>query len=415
MTVASSSAVPPAPVVLGVAGGIAAYKACSLLRLLVESGHPVRVVPTESALRFVGAATWAALSHQPVHTQVWDDVHEVPHVRLGQEARLVVVAPATADLLAKAANGLADDLLTSTLLTARCPVIYSPAMHTEMWEHAATQANIATLRARGAMVLEPAEGRLTGSDSGKGRLPEPEQLFEVCQTVLARGGGALAPDLAGRHVVVSAGGTREFLDPVRFLGNRSSGRQGYALARTAVARGASVTLVSANSALPDPAGVKVVPVVSVRDMRDAVLASVRDADALVMAAAPADFRPAAYTEHKIKKTDDVSAPTIELVQNPDILAEVSHARPRADLVVVGFAAETGDERGTALEHGRTKLARKGCDLLVVNEVGAGRGFEVTENEAVILDVAGPETQVTRGPKDALAHRIWDLVAQRLSS
>jgi phosphopantothenoylcysteine decarboxylase / phosphopantothenate---cysteine ligase len=415
MTVASSSAVPPAPVVLGVAGGIAAYKACSLLRLLVESGHPVRVVPTESALRFVGAATWAALSHQPVHTQVWDDVHEVPHVRLGQEARLVVVAPATADLLAKAANGLADDLLTSTLLTARCPVIYAPAMHTEMWEHAATQANIATLRARGAMVLEPAEGRLTGSDSGKGRLPEPEQLFEVCQTVLARGGGALAPDLAGRHVVVSAGGTREFLDPVRFLGNRSSGRQGYALARTAVARGASVTLVSANSALPDPAGVKVVPVVSVRDMRDAVLASVRDADALVMAAAPADFRPAAYTEHKIKKTDDVSAPTIELVQNPDILAEVSHARPRADLVVVGFAAETGDEHGTALEHGRTKLARKGCDLLVVNEVGAGRGFEVTENEAVILDVAGPETQVTRGPKDALAHRIWDLVAQRLSS
>jgi phosphopantothenoylcysteine decarboxylase / phosphopantothenate---cysteine ligase len=411
----SPPSVPAAQVVLGVAGGIAAYKSCTLLRLLVESGHAVRVIPTESALRFVGAATWAALSHQPVHTQVWDDVHEVPHVRLGQEADLVVVAPATADLLAKAAHGLADDLLTSTLLTARCPVIYAPAMHTEMWEHAATQDSVATLRSRGALVLEPAAGRLTGTDTGKGRLPEPDQLFEICQTVLARGGGPLVLDLAGRHVVVSAGGTREFLDPVRFLGNRSSGRQGYALARTAAARGASVTLVSANSSLPDPAGVKVVPVVSVRDMREAVVATVQDADALVMAAAPADFRPAVYIDHKIKKTDDVSAPSIELVQNPDILAEVAHHRPRSDLVVVGFAAETGDERGTALEHGRTKLARKGCDLLVVNEVGAGRGFEVAENEAVILDASGPETPVSRGPKDALAHRIWDLVVQRLSS
>ncbi|HEY8457258.1 MAG TPA: bifunctional phosphopantothenoylcysteine decarboxylase/phosphopantothenate--cysteine ligase CoaBC [Actinopolymorphaceae bacterium] len=401
-----------AQVVLGVAGGIAAYKACTLLRLLVEAGHAVRVVPTESALRFVGAVTWAALSHQPVHTQVWDDAHEVPHVRLGQQADLVVVAPATADLLAKAAQGFADDLLSSTLLTARCPVIFAPAMHTEMWEHPATQANVATLRERGALVLEPAEGRLTGADTGKGRLPEPEQIFEICQTVLARASSGQELDMAGRQVVVSAGGTREFLDPVRFLGNRSSGRQGYAVARAAVARGASVTLVSANSTLPDPAGVKVVPVVSTAEMREAILEAVARADALVMAAAPADFRPVSSMPYKIKKSDDLSAPTIELTQNPDILVEVSRDRPRPDLVVVGFAAETGDEQASALEHGRAKLARKGCDLLVVNDVSEGRGFEAEENEAVILDADGSEVPVPRGPKEELAHRIWDLVVAK---
>jgi phosphopantothenoylcysteine decarboxylase / phosphopantothenate---cysteine ligase len=400
-------------VVLGVSGGIAAYKACTLLRLLVEAGHDVRVVPTANALRFVGAATWAALSHQPVHTDVWSDVHEVPHVRLGQDADLVVVAPATADLLARAAHGQADDLLTSTLLTARCPVVLAPAMHTEMWEHAATQANVATLRSRGVVVVEPAVGRLTGTDTGKGRLPEPEQLFDLCSAVLARG-EAVPLDLAGRRVVVSAGGTREYLDPVRFLGNRSSGRQGYALASAAVARGAEVTLLAANVALPEPAGVKLVPVVSTRDLRDAVLAAAHDADAVVMAAAPADFRPAGYAEHKIKKSDDGSAPVVELVQNPDILAELSHARPHAGLVVVGFGAETGDETSSVLDYGRAKLARKGCDLLVVNEVGAGKGFESTENEAVILGADGSQTPVPYGSKQALAHRIWDLVAERLS-
>ncbi|HET8664658.1 MAG TPA: bifunctional phosphopantothenoylcysteine decarboxylase/phosphopantothenate--cysteine ligase CoaBC, partial [Nocardioides sp.] len=229
-------------VVLGVAGGIAAYKACELLRLFTESGHDVTVVPTAAALRFVGEPTWAALSGRPVRTEVWDDVHQVPHVRIGQHADLVVVAPATADLLARAAHGLADDLLTSTLLTARCPVVLAPAMHTEMWEHAATRTNVATLRERGVVVLEPAEGRLTGPDTGKGRLPDPEEIFELARDVLERG-SAPVPDLAGRHVVVSAGGTREYLDPVRFIGNRSSGLQGYALARTAAARGAEVTLV----------------------------------------------------------------------------------------------------------------------------------------------------------------------------
>ena len=403
---------PPTQVVLGVAGGIAAYKSCSLLRLLVESGLEVTVVPTESALRFVGTATWAALSHRPVHTQMWDAVHEVPHVRLGQQADLVVVAPATADLLAKAVHGRADDLLTSTLLTARCPVLLAPAMHTEMWEHPATRANVETLRARGAVVLEPAEGRLTGTDSGKGRLPEPGQIFEVCQVVLARGAAGLGADLAGRRVVVSAGGTREYLDPVRFLGNRSSGRQGFAVAAAAAARGATVTLVAANSALPAPAGVKVTPVVSVRDMREAVLDAARDANAVVMAAAPADFRPAVTAAHKIKKTDEVSAPTIELVQNPDILVELARHRPGPGQVVVGFAAETGDDRGSVLEHGRAKLVRKGCDLLVVNEVGAGKGFETLDNEAVILAADGAEIVVPRGSKEALAHRIWDLVAER---
>ncbi|MDO9458189.1 bifunctional phosphopantothenoylcysteine decarboxylase/phosphopantothenate--cysteine ligase CoaBC, partial [Nocardioides sp.] len=238
---------------LGVAGGIAAYKACELLRRLTESGHDVTVVPTASALEFVGAPTWAALSGKPVHTDVWSDVHQVPHVRIGQTADLVVVAPATADLLAKAAHGLADDLLTNTLLTARCPVVLAPAMHTEMWEHAATRANVETLRSRGVLVIEPAEGRLTGADTGKGRLPEPAELFEVCLDVLAR--GSATPDLVGRHVVVSAGGTREPLDPVRYLGNRSSGRQGVALAGAAAARGAQVTLVAAHVEVPLPAGV----------------------------------------------------------------------------------------------------------------------------------------------------------------
>src|SRR5437763_3030329 len=279
-------------VVVGVAGGIAAYKSCELVRLLTESGHAVRVIPTASALRFVGAATWAALTGQPVASDVWDDVHEVPHVRLGQTADIVVVAPATADLLARAAAGRADDLLTATLLMARGPVVYAPAMHTEMWEHPATQANVALLRDRGALVLEPATGRLTGPDSGAGRLPEPAELFDVAARVLVRGAAGLAPDLLGRRVVISAGGTREELDPVRFLGNWSSGRQGYALARTAVARGADVTLVSANVALAEPAGAKVIRVVSALQLRDAMAAAAAGADAVVMAAAVADYRPA---------------------------------------------------------------------------------------------------------------------------
>ncbi|MET8982358.1 bifunctional phosphopantothenoylcysteine decarboxylase/phosphopantothenate--cysteine ligase CoaBC [Streptomyces sp. NPDC004539] len=399
-------------VVLGVSGGIAAYKACELLRRLTESGHDVRVVPTDSALHFVGAATWSALSGYPVSTEVWDDVHEVPHVRIGQGADLVVVAPATADMLAKAAHGLADDLLTNTLLTARCPVVFAPAMHTEMWEHPATQENVATLRRRGAVVIEPAVGRLTGVDTGKGRLPDPAEIFEVCRNVLRRQGparGVREPDLAGRHVVVSAGGTREPLDPVRFLGNRSSGKQGYALARTAAARGARVTLIAANASLPDPAGVDVVPVGTAVQMREAVLKHAADADVVVMAAAVADFRPQTYAAGKIKKKDGQEPEPIVLVRNPDILAEISGSRARPGQVIVGFAAETDD----VLANGRAKLARKGCDLLVVNEVGESRTFGSEENEAVVLGADGSETPVPHGPKEELAEIVWDLVTRRL--
>lgn len=394
-------------VVLGVSGGIAAYKACELLRRLTESGHDVRVVPTDAALHFVGAATWSALSGNPVSTEVWDSVHEVPHVRIGQAADVVVVAPATADMMAKAAHGLADDLLTNTLLTARCPVIFAPAMHTEMWEHPATQENVATLRRRGALVIEPAVGRLTGVDTGKGRFPDPVELFEVVRRVLAR--GDLPRDLTGRHVVVSAGGTREPLDPVRFLGNRSSGKQGYALARSAAARGARVTLVSANAALPEPAGVDIVPVGTAVQLREAVVKASADADAVVMAAAVADFRPETYATGKIKKKDGQEQPPIALVRNPDILAEIAGDRPRPGQIVVGFAAETDD----VLANGRAKLERKGCDLLVVNEVGERKTFGSEENEAVVLGADGSETPVPYGPKEALADTVWDLVASRL--
>ncbi len=395
-------------IVLGVGAGIAAYKACELLRLLTESGHRVRVVPTPDSLRFVGEATWAALSGEPATASAWDEVQEVPHVRLGQGADLVFIAPATADLMARAAAGMSGDLLSAVLLTARCPVVFAPAMHTEMWEHPATQANVRTLRSRGALVLDPAAGRLTGPDTGPGRLPEPAELFRTAASVLARGAAGLAPDLAGRHVVVSAGGTREELDPVRFLGNWSSGLQGYALARAAAARGAEVTLVAANTALADPAGARVVRVISACEMHDAVMAAAAAADAVVMAAAVADFRPETRSDSKIKKTA-AAAGQIRLVENPDILRELSVKRPRPGQVIVGFGAETGD----LLANGRAKLAAKGCDLLVVNQVGSGLAFGTSDNEAVILAEDGTQTRVPRGPKEALAEIVWDLVASKL--
>jgi phosphopantothenoylcysteine decarboxylase / phosphopantothenate---cysteine ligase len=401
---------PAARVVLGVGGGIAAYKAADLLRKLTEAGHDVVVVPTESALRFVGATTWAALSGRPVASDVWTGAEDMAHVRLGRAADLVVIAPATADLLARAAHGLADDLLTNTLLTARCPMLFAPAMHTEMWEHAATADNVATLRRRGAVVLEPAIGRLTGADSGKGRLPEPAEIAQLAELLLHRA-DALPADLVGRHVLVTAGGTREPLDPVRFLGNASSGLQGYALASVAAARGASqVTLVAANTELPDPAGADVVRVTTTAELRDAVHKVAADADVIVMAAAIADFRPAAPAVHKIKKSGAPPEP-IALEQNPDILAELVAAR-RPGQVLVGFAAETGDETGDVLDHGRAKLARKGCDLLVVNAVGAGLAFGRPDNAAVILGSDGSEVPVALGPKAALAAAVWDAVAAR---
>jgi phosphopantothenoylcysteine decarboxylase/phosphopantothenate--cysteine ligase len=406
----------PKRIVLGVAGGIAAYKAADLLRKLVEAGHDVTVVPTESALRFVGEPTWAALSHNRVATDVWSDSHEVPHVLLGRKADLVLVAPATADLLAKAAHGLADDLLTNTLLTARCPVLFAPAMHTEMWEHPATVENVTILRRRGVAVLEPAIGRLTGSDTGKGRLPEPVEIARLAELLLERG-DALPSDLTGRHLVITAGGTREPLDPVRFLGNRSSGRQGFDLASVAAARGAVVTLIAANVDAPDPAGSEVVRVGTAEQLREAAHAAAKDADIIVMAAAVADFRPAVPTDHKIKKSDADPDP-VGLIRNPDVLAELVAARASGRLntpVIVGFAAETGDAEGDVLSHGRAKLARKGCDLLVVNAVGDGKAFGQPNNAGVILSADGGEVEVPLGPKTLLAAALLDAVVSRLTS
>lgn len=395
-------------IVLGVAGGIAAYKAVLLLRLLREAGHDVRVVPTRAALEFVGRPTWEALSGQPVTTDVFEDVDRVAHVEIGQRADLVVVAPATADLLARAATGQADDLLTATLLVTRAPVLLAPAMHTEMWQHPATAANVATLRARGVHVIDPDSGRLTGADTGPGRLPEPEALASAALALMQ----PVARDLDGWHVVVSAGGTREPLDPVRFLGNRSSGRQGVALAQAAARRGARVTLVGANLTVPAPTGVDVVPVETTAQLRDAVRAAAKDADVVVMAAAVADFAPARTAAEKIKKRADGAAPAIELVETVDILAELAREPLRPGQVVVGFAAETGDATGSVLEHGRAKALRKGADLLVVNAVGEGLGFGTETNDVTLLDRAGEVVGHAEGSKLDVAHAIWDAVVAR---
>jgi len=405
-------------IVVGVAGGIAAYKACTVVRQLTEAGHSVRVVPTESALRFVGAATFEALSGNPVHTGVFTDVHEVQHVRIGQQADLVVIAPATADLLARAVAGRADDLLTATLLTARCPVLFAPAMHTEMWLHPATVDNVATLRRRGAVVLEPASGRLTGADSGPGRLPEAEEITTLAQLLLERA-DALPYDMAGVKALVTAGGTREPLDPVRFIGNRSSGKQGYAVARVLAQRGADVTLIAGNTAgLIDPAGVEMVHIGSATQLRDAVSKHAPDANVLVMAAAVADFRPAHVAAAKIKK--GASEPSsIDLVRNDDVLAGAVRARADGQLpnmrAIVGFAAETGDANGDVLFHARAKLERKGCDLLVVNAVGENRAFEVDHNDGWLLSADGTESALEHGSKTLMATRIVDSIAAFLKS
>lgn len=405
-------------VVVGVGGGIAAYKSCSLIRRFAEAGHQVRVVPTTSALEFVGRATFEALSGQPVHTGVFSDVPEVPHVRLGQEADLVVVAPATADLMARIAGGRADDLLTATLLTARCPVLLAPAMHTEMWEHAATVANVATLRSRGTHVIEPASGRLTGRDTGAGRLPEPDEIFALAMLLTERA-DAIPRDLEGRKVLISAGGTREPLDPVRFLGNRSSGKQGYALARVAAQRGADVTLVAGYTAdLAAPAAVEVVRVKTAAEMQDAVRTYAVGVDAVVMAAAVADFRPETVAASKIKKGSHEPS-SIPLIRNDDILAGIVAGRRdgefAASTVIVGFAAETGDANGDVLGYARAKLERKGCDLLVVNAVGDGKAFEVDHNDGWLLGSDGSETALGEGSKALLASRVLDSVSQMLDS
>jgi phosphopantothenoylcysteine decarboxylase/phosphopantothenate--cysteine ligase len=403
-------------VVLGVGGGIAAYKAALLLRLFTESGHDVVPIPTEAALRFVGAPTWEALSGHPVSTDVFDRVDEVNHVHQGQTADLVVVAPATADLLARAAHGLADDLLTTTLLATRAPVLFAPAMHTEMWLNPATQANVDLLRAHGHTVLEPAVGRLTGPDSGPGRLPEPEAIHDAALRLAARDEPAAGP-LAGLRVLVSAGGTREPLDPVRFLGNRSSGKQGIAVAAAARDAGADVVLVAAHLEAPVPAGVEVEHVGTAEQLRRACVRAAARADVVVMAAAVADYRPARVADAKMKKAEDGSNPVIELVRNPDVLRELVDLRntARRRQLVVGFAAETGDDRTDPLTFGRQKLARKGCDLLAVNQVGENLVFGQDATVLTVLSAAGGPEQVLEGSKADVARGLVERIGQELAA
>lgn len=408
-----------ASVILGVAGGIAAYKAVELLRLLRESDIDVTVVPTRSALRFVGEPTWAALSGKPIASDVWSDAHEVRHVALGQRAELVLIAPATADLLARAAHGIASDLLTNVLLTARCPVIIAPAMHTEMWQHPATQANVEVLRSRGVIVLEPSVGRLTGADSGPGRLPDPQQLTDlVLDSVRTRRGTRL--DLLGVRVVVSAGGTREPWDDVRYLGNRSSGKQGFAVARAALLRGATVTVVVGSVDESPPAGCAVVSVATAEEMREAMhsLVAEIEPDVVVMAAAVADFRPVQETAGKITKESVGvdSVPELALAQTTDILAELvtkrgTHDRP----ILVGFAAETPGADETLAQRAQAKLQRKGCDVLFANAVNDGAIFGESRTSALIIDQAGSIRELDDVDKLSAAHALWDTLTARIAA
>lgn len=404
-------------ILVGVAGGIAAYKACHLIRDFKEQGDDVRVIPTESALNFVGAATFEALSGNPVSTSVFDAVDEVQHVALGQQADAVVIAPATADLIARLACGRADDLLTASVLVATCPVIVVPAMHTEMWLNPATQDNVATLRRRGITVMEPAHGRLTGKDTGAGRLPEPNQIAEFARTVMD--GHQVPFDWQGRKVVVSAGGTQENLDPVRFLGNRSSGRQGFALAEIAAQRGADVTIVAgATEDLPVPSGADVVRVTSTRDMEAAMNEHSADADIVIMAAAVADYRPAHVADSKMKKgAADEDLARLELVENPDILKGLVKRRNGGELnkdaVIVGFAAETGDDNTSVLEYAQQKFHRKGCDVLMANEVGEGKVFGQPTSAGWILRRNAEPVVVEHGSKQVVAAQILDAVNEIL--
>ncbi len=393
---------------VGVTGGIAAYKTVHLVRLLTKAGHDVTVVPTEDALRFVGLPTWEAISRHPVTTSVHDDVAKVRHVALGQAAELVVVAPATANTLAKMAAGLADDLLGTTLLATEAPVLVAPAMHAEMWRHPATQANIATLRDRGVLVVGPADGELAGGDSGPGRMSEPEEVFAAAQALLSPG------DLDGVRVVVSAGGTREPIDPVRFLGNRSSGRQGVALAAEAAARGAEVTLVAANvshdvrEGARHP-GVRVVEVGTAAELSAAMREAATEADVVVMAAAVADYRPVEVSARKLTK-EGGGVPPIELVENEDIVAGLAAGR-RAGQLVVAFAAETPEDEAEMLARARAKQERKGVDLLVVNEVGWDRGFERAENAVHVLGRGGVVAASAAGSKRQVAAAVWDAIVR----
>jgi len=396
-------------IVVGVAGGIAAYKAVQVVREFVLAGHDVHVVPTEAALRFVGTPTWEAISRNDVTSDLFDHVAEVRHVALGQSADLIVVAPATANTLAKLAHGLSDDLLGTTILASEAPLVVAPAMHTEMWRNAATQANVATLRERGVHIVGPADGQLTGKDSGPGRLTEPHEIVEAALAVVdATASTSDAGDLAGRRIVITAGGTREPLDPVRFIGNRSTGRQGVELARAAARRGADVTLIAANLEVPAD-GLTVRTVSTTAELQEAALLSAETADIVIMAAAVADYRPETVAEQKIKKDVQGDELSLRLLRNPDILHELSLAR-KPSQVVVGFAAETESDPAAQLNLGRAKIARKGCDYLVLNRVGWHEGFAAEGNTVVVLAASGDIVAEASGSKASVADRILDVLA-----
>ena len=448
---------PRLTIVVGVTGGIAAYKAVGVVRALVLEGHSVHVVATEAALRFVGRPTLEAISRNPVATDLYEGVAEVRHVAIGQSADLIVIAPATANTIAKLAAGLADDLLGNTVLASTAPLVIAPAMHTEMWRNPATVANIATLRSRGVTIVGPASGQLTGADSGPGRMEEPAVIVRAAlraagatphavelpaasrADLAIQGAGAAdaavsasgindvvvlserrraneaarrprgGVDLAGKRVVVTAGGTREPLDPVRFLGNRSSGRQGVAIASAAQASGADVVLIAAHLEVEPPEGVELIEVQTALELQEAVVEAARAADIVVMTAAVADYRPVETRDAKIKKADHGDTLTLELVANPDILAGLT-SHKRDGQVVVGFAAETEPDPQALIDLGRTKLAAKGSDFLVLNQVGWSQGFATESNEVVVLRKGGDIVMEASGSKLSVADRILDVIA-----
>ena len=395
-------------IVLGVTGGIAAYKATAIIRQLTEAGHSVIVVPTENALRFIGATTLEALSHHAVDSDLYSDVADVKHVQLGQNADLVIVAPATASFLARFASGIADDLLGNTLLATKAPVLVAPAMHTEMWQHASTVANVATLRSRGITVLDPATGRLTGQDSGPGRLPEADEIIAAAMNLVR------PQDLAGRTVLITAGGTQEAIDPVRFIGNKSSGKQGVAIARVAKARGARVVLIGANLGDFGTEFDEFISVVSAAQMQNEVDSHLESADVLVMAAAVSDFRVAVISETKMKRSELGDEISLSLVANPDILKLAARrvAAENLKTITVGFAAETAGNQAALLRLAETKLASKGCDVIVANDVSHGNVFGQDTNSVILISKAGASDFV-EGTKNRVAERIIDFLATSL--
>ena len=393
----------PLNIVVGITGGIAAYKAVGVIRGLVLAGHNVHVVATEAALRFIGKPTLEAMSRNIVHSDLYEGVAQVRHVALGQAADVIVVAPATAHTIAKLAAGLADDLLGTTILASLAPLVIAPAMHSEMWHNPATASNIALLEARGVHLVGPVSGQLTGTDSGIGRMADADEIIAATLAAVA------VRDFHGTRMLVTAGGTREPLDPVRFIGNRSSGMQGVAIAVAARDRGASVTLIAAHLDVPVPPGIDVIEVGTALELEAAVVTASLFNDVIIMAAAVADYRPADVQSAKIKKSDHQGTLTLSLVQNPDILARISHSRTEGQ-VIVGFAAETEADDAALLFLARAKLERKGCDYLVVNRVGWTTGFSTVDNAVMMLDRGGDIVMETAGSKVSVAGRILDLLA-----